>query len=710
MRWSSLLGDRLAKTSGYRPEIQALRAVAVLMVMLYHLWPTHLVGGFAGVDVFFVISGFLITQHLWNSAAAGRLSLSGFYARRVRRLAPASMFVLIAVLVATALIVPFGQWKAYTAEIIGSALLVQNWVLAHNSVDYLAADNTPSPVQHYWSLSVEEQFYLVWPLLILIVAVLLRRSAVRTRARATLGVLGVMFVGSLVFSVIYTHANPAPAYFVTPGRVWQFAAGGMLALATPAGLIGVRERSPAAARAAAVASWLGFGAIVAVAFLLNAHSVAYPSAWGLLPVIPTMIVIWAGSGDRVGWSPHRVYDLAPVQFLGTVSYPIYLWHWPLIVLTPYLVGDLHVRMKLAIGVVTIILSALTTLLIENPIRFSPALSARRLMAPIGAAGVSCLLIVAPSLVLASQASAKFAAQKVAVSQKIADGASCFGAHAMENKAQCDPVQGQVSEAAVSASGSDEPQPFRDKCIDPLTRHKGVYCDYGDTSKPPTVMLWGDSHAAAWGGAFDEAGKEGGIHVVVGSRQGCPATETAPIATVFRSISAKEQGDCDAHNQQMLDMVRNTKSIKMVVLASYSTDYVYGPNKKSPSYWSGTTKLIADLHALGVKIRLLGDVPLTGSDSAHRVDGPTCLAKNLDHPEKCANKRAVALNTRALRNAIAKSPVKNFVRVIDTSAEFCDATECPMLIGSVPVFFDASHITDTYSRTMGPWVLRHVLKT
>src|SRR5262249_55446701 len=156
-----------------------------------------------------------------------------------------------------------------------------------------------------------------------------------------------------------------------------------------------------------------------------------------------------------------------------------------------------------------------------------------------------------------------------------------------------------------------------------------------------------------------------------------------------AISAKEQGLCDAHNQQMLALIKSTRSIRTVVLASYSTDYIYGTDKSSPDYYSGTIKLIEDLHALGIKVKLLGDVPMTGPDVTHRVDIPDCLAKHLDSPDQCDNPRSLALATKSLRNAINRSAAKGDVTIIDTSSQFCDRTECYALIGGVPVFFDSS---------------------
>ncbi|MDQ5808759.1 MAG: acyltransferase, partial [Actinomycetota bacterium] len=216
-----------------RSEIQALRGIAVLLVVVFHLWPSALPGGFVGVDVFFVISGFLITGQLVREVdRTGRVSLAGFWARRARRILPAALVVLAACALLTKAAVPETQWDQFFGEIVASAAYVENWHLAEAAVDYQAADDAPSPVRHFWSLSVEEQFYLVWPLLIVAALLAGRRWIPWT--------LGAVTAASFAWSLHETAADPAAAYFVTPTRAWEFGVGGLLALlpltrrATPA--------------------------------------------------------------------------------------------------------------------------------------------------------------------------------------------------------------------------------------------------------------------------------------------------------------------------------------------------------------------------------------------------------------------------------------------------------------------------------------------
>src|SRR3954471_22483425 len=210
-----------------RPEIQALRAIAVGIVVVYHFWPELLPGGFVGVDVFFVISGFLITSQLLREVdRTGWISMSGFWARRARRILPPALFVLLFCAVATILFVPLNYWQQFFDELRASSTYGQNWHLAAAAVNYFSASDAPSPVQHFWSLSAEEQFYVVWPLMILLIAAVTRVRVMPAGRRSIGLVIGIVTFASLVYGIHRTAADPAAAYFVTPARGWEFGVGG----------------------------------------------------------------------------------------------------------------------------------------------------------------------------------------------------------------------------------------------------------------------------------------------------------------------------------------------------------------------------------------------------------------------------------------------------------------------------------------------------
>jgi peptidoglycan/LPS O-acetylase OafA/YrhL len=269
------------RDSGLRPEIQLLRAVAVLAVVFNHLEPGLLPGGYIGVDIFFVISGYLISAHLLRELdRSGRVRIVSFWGRRVRRLLPASLLVLFISAVVSLLVVPATQWQTVMRQNTASALYVQNWVLAHDAQDYFASADSPSPVTHYWSLSLEEQFYLVWPLLAFAAfAVGLRWG--RPKA-AVLAAFGVVVAGSLVYSIVETARVPSAAYFVTPARMWQLGLGGLLALVPAL----VHRRHAVAA--------VGWVALLASVWFLDEGS-AVPGWITLVPVLGTAGVIWSGN-------------------------------------------------------------------------------------------------------------------------------------------------------------------------------------------------------------------------------------------------------------------------------------------------------------------------------------------------------------------------------------------------------------------------------
>lgn len=217
----------------FRPDIEGMRAIAIGLVLVYHAGVRQLPGGFVGVDVFFVISGFLITSLLVRELeSTGRISLSRFYARRAKRLLPATGLVLVATAILTWWTVSAVDWRAFGMDIVSAALYIVNWRLADRSVDYLAEDVGASPVQHFWSLAVEEQFYIVWPLLIVALAWWLRRHGrLRLRPVLTAGILAVI-VPSLAYSVYLTANSPATAFFVTPTRLWELGIGALAAIGT----------------------------------------------------------------------------------------------------------------------------------------------------------------------------------------------------------------------------------------------------------------------------------------------------------------------------------------------------------------------------------------------------------------------------------------------------------------------------------------------
>ncbi|PWC05070.1 acyltransferase family protein [Agromyces badenianii] len=381
--------------STVRPEIQALRALAVGAVVLHHGWPAVAPAGYMGVDVFFVVSGFLITGLLLREAEArGRISLSSFYVRRARRILPAAVAVLAVVAALTLALVPQREWRAWFREIVASALYYENWQLAIDSQIPGRADLESTPVQHYWSLSVEEQFYLFWPLLLIVALWIAARSGVGSR-RVLLLVLGTVTAASFVHCVVLTALDSDLAYFSTLTRTWEFGVGGLLALLAAEPMRGRHRLRSAVSLAGLV--------LIAVPIVVFRSPELFPGVIVLVPVTGALAVIWAGMPAAV-WSPARLIALGPVQWMGDVSYSLYLWHWPIFMFTPYLTGmPSPPWLMVLLVVLSFLVAGLSKRLIEDPFR-TPAPGRRSHPALVlGGIAAAIALIVSAGVVAPSVA-------------------------------------------------------------------------------------------------------------------------------------------------------------------------------------------------------------------------------------------------------------------------------------------------------------------
>ena len=396
----------------FRPDIEGLRAVAVLGVVLFHAHVGLLRGGFVGVDVFFVVSGYLITGLLWRElSGSGRVSLAAFYGRRARRLLPASVLVIVVTAVASRHWLPPLQMPSVAKDGVASALYVANYRFAFAQTNYLNASAPPSPYQHYWSLGVEEQFYLLWPLLLIVASLAWRYGVYRGRYQrrhlsaggrpnrsTALGALAAITVASFFLSVWLTHANQPWAFFSLASRAWELGAGGVLALAAPQ----VKRLPP---QLAAALGWAGLGLILG-SFLVISTTTPFPGTAALAPVLGTVAVLAAGEVAAAHAGPVRLLGQRPMKMMGRISYSWYLWHWPFLILAPYAIGHaLNLPENLLVAALSGVVAAATFLLVETPVRDSRWLAAvpGRSLATGGALSVSgamvCLLVIAtlPSL-------------------------------------------------------------------------------------------------------------------------------------------------------------------------------------------------------------------------------------------------------------------------------------------------------------------------
>ncbi|MGQ0843782.1 MAG: acyltransferase family protein [Sporichthyaceae bacterium] len=348
----------------FRSDVQGLRALAVALVLWFHLWPHTLPGGFIGVDVFFVLSGFLITNQLLQRPPTGPSDLLVFWSRRIRRLLPAALVVVTTAMVAAKLLGPPDQARFGGIDGLVTILYLQNWNLAETSANPLTAAQVPPVVQHFWSLSVEEQFYVAWPVLLVGAVLLARRRGWGVLKSCGLTMAAVVTL-SLAFSIYYTERHPSQAYFATPTRIWELAAGGLLAA-----VLLHRSRNgcrdiPVWVRELAV--WAGFGVLVLTLITFD-KSRPFPGWIALAPVLGTMAIIAAGR-ER-GPNPNRVLGTRPGRYLGDLSYSIYLWHVPLIVLWPQVTGQpIRLGDGAVIAIASLVLAAATKRHVEDRFRY-----------------------------------------------------------------------------------------------------------------------------------------------------------------------------------------------------------------------------------------------------------------------------------------------------------------------------------------------------
>lgn len=646
--------------AGQRRDIQFLRAVAVGVVLVYHLWPGRFPGGFIGVDVFFVISGFLITAHLLRDASrSGRIALLSFWGRRALRLLPLATTVLIATAIAVAVWAPPSTWRPALEGVIASTFYVQNWSLASGAVDYLARDQAPIPTQHFWSLSVEEQFYLVWPLLLIaalaIAALIGRRSRTELVRPAWAIAIAVVGIASFAYSLWLTAVDPGVAYFSTLTRAWQFAAGAGLAFVPVLLREGARPRLRTAV--AASASWLGL-ALVLGGTLLLVEGTPFPGTAALIPVVGAALLLWSGTAP-VRFAPSTFGDVRLIERIGDLSYGIYLWHWPIIVLAPaVLARPLGSIDKVVIIIVSIALAELSKRTIEDPFRYGTIWhrSTARRFVP-GFSGMAVAV-----------ASALVAAAVLGISLYRSPGSTAA------------PSPTDPPAAVVPESVGDLRPSIPDRGVDFSLMYdcfdfdaSGPYrCDYGDAGASRSIAIVGDSHAAHWIPALVGAAESEGWRVSTFVGMNCDGLLAAPCAGGDEMLSQLEAGGFD-----------------LVLMGAF---------RGSSTPLAEVRRAVEALSALDAPLALLVDVP------THPRAAFECLDANfrdLAGALACTTPRAEALDAIPDRATLLGGELD--VDLVDLTDEFCDTALCRSIVGDVVVYQDSpsSHLTTTMSRALAP---------
>jgi peptidoglycan/LPS O-acetylase OafA/YrhL len=674
----------------FRPDIEGLRAVAVLLVVLYHAKVPGLTGGYLGVDVFFVISGFLITSVLLRELGrSGRISIPRFYARRFVRLLPAAAVVTLLTLVAAWWWLPATRFHSITADALFTTVYGLNYDLAARGADYLHASDAPSPLQHFWSLAVEEQFYLVWPLLLAVASLAWMGHASRASRRHGISrtsiamVLGVVIVGSLALSGWQTSVSAPWAYFGAHTRAWELGCGALVA-------VYATECARIPRRLAVIVGWLGLAAVIIPAFEYD-QSTPFPGYFALAPVGGAVAIIAVGCS-----APMTALRLPGLQSIGRLSYSWYLWHWPVLLIAPFALGAaLNLIQRLTFAALALGAAALTFALVEDPIRRRLALrsQARR--------GITLGLALSGTVAAVAIAGALLPPRPVAVGDRGGEVATTArGPDAARQLA--DLIAASAANTVLPSNltptlldaPTDNPRIYRDGC------HRETFdvdlklpCMYGDTTARNTIVIFGDSHAAHWFDALDTIAKQRKMRLAVLTKSSC----SAAAAAIFHPVLKREYAECDQWRESAWRYI-NTLAPSVVVMSSNgSGGNIVGtaPADQNRAWTQAWLTSIKQLRPSGAKIVLIADTPWLG------VNTPDCVSVHPRRLDACTRSPDQALLEPARRASVAAAATQLGVKVVDPVSWFCTTTTCPAVIGNALVYHDESHMTTSYSAALAP---------
>lgn len=688
----------------FRADIEGLRAIAVISVVVYHLHAAWLPGGFVGVDIFFVISGFLITSHLIRELEkTGRISLTKFYARRMIRLIPAATLVLFATVVAAFLFAPQITWRQIGIDVVGAAFYVVNWVFASRSIDYLAEDSVDSPVQHFWSLSVEEQYYFIWPLIIIVAALVAARRRVNLRTAVAIGG-GVVIVTSILWAVWMTINDDVTAYFSTPARLWELAIGAVLAAIYPA-----VERAGRVVRR--VGYYCGL-VMLGVSLIVITGEMNWPGIATALPTLGSALLIAFG-GVQSTWG-ERVVSTKPMVWVGGISYSMYLWHWPILIFAGYVWPNPSIKVLVACFVASLVFAWLSKVLVEDPVRRA-AWSRRRArnglflgvsLAVVSALGAGGLAAVADSNSMQAPADA------------VAEGAKVLGtdpSEVMTDLLISEPEW--VLPNPVEAT-NDVPQLYEDGCQQDQVSAEVLVCEYGQVDAPDEIIIVGDSKVNQWLPAFDKIGVENNLRITVMTKSACSFTN-APAR-----ISGAAYESCDEWNRNADDIIEERAPLALVTsMASSEASVPGGEQARRDALQEGLADKLKRTTDWTNHVIVLKDNP-------HPQDPVyECVLEAESGVAECAFDRSGATSASSgpiQEGAIAEvdgtilragspeargtNPSASRVTMLDMTDYICppQLDVCPAVIGNALVYRQGSHLTATYVETLteslGPPIL------
>jgi peptidoglycan/LPS O-acetylase OafA/YrhL len=640
--------------SSYLPDVEGLRGLAILLVVAYHASLPGVPGGYVGVDVFFVLSGYLIIGQLARELeSTGRIDLPAFYARRARRLLPAAGVVFVATLLVSYWMLPPHAAETSARAGIAAAFYFSNFYFAQRSTNYLA-DESGNPLLHTWSLSVEEQFYLVWPLafaLLVLVA-----PGIPARRRATW--LTVVFVlASFGWAVVQQRLDASWAFFSPLTRAWEFGVGGLVALGAR------RVASPS--RLLIVGGYAG-AASVLVASAMYGTRTSIPSWPALLPTLGTALVLW-GAGKNSSAAVGRWLGIAPLRWVGRASYSWYLWHWPVGVLTQYYLQRETVDVRIASAIASLVLAEATRRWIENPVRFHPVLVER------------------PRYVL-----------RLAVLMILATGLAGTAAESWASLAK------RRYRHTRMAQAEERPGIYHNGCFLDVEEVESPPCMSGDTSSSRTVVLFGDSHAAQWYPALRLAAHERGWKLVSLTKASCP------IAWTEGNWSRVREDACVQWRASAMQRILDAKPF-VVITSNYEGDVRWDDSdvgRYGASAWrDGLRRSLRILDSAQINTIVLRDTPRPG------FDVPACVSSlqrwKRSSPPLCAFDRTTPKSDAVARLLTEAAEGLYRVRIVDLTGAICPEPTCTPVRDDILIWRDRHHLTPAFSRHMSALLAREL---
>jgi len=681
-----------------RTDIEGLRAIAVLAVLLFHAGVPGVSGGYVGVDVFFVVSGFLITSLLVaEKTNTGTVSLGAFYARRARRILPVSALVAVATLIASWIWLEPLRLRSLSHDVLAVALFSSNFVFAHRGADYLQSALPPSPLQHYWSLAVEEQFYVVWPALVMLVCIGIGTRTLHN-IRLRVGITAAIAAGaSFVACMALMNSSQPWAFFSPHTRAFELAIGALVAV-IPLGV------SKAAIQMNAALAWCGLAGIITTVVMFS-ETTTFPGPWALAPVMATAFLL--RGGNATSWSPEIVLRLSPMQWLGSRSYSAYLWHWPILIIAAAVLDkELSVFEGLICLMISLALSEFSYRFVENPVRRNHNIAGVRALV----LALSLIAVVSGSAVLAQNNQPSLDGGVAATAPTlIAETSTTIDPNVSTTTVPTEPElpnEGAPVDAivqAMAATGlpsnitpklqqalSDMPTIYNNNCHASFSAVRPKNCVYGDATSSTVIGLYGDSHAAQWFPAFEKLAIKRNWKLISYTKRGCPP---ADIPT-YSKVLGKIYKECAPWRENVLkQMVAD--GVQTVFIAHF--DRLLSASTRVPMWqkeWRAALQLTVDaLTAKGITPVLMEDTPYPGQDV------PTCLSRHYTNVQLCN-----PIISSAYRDDIHQM-LQDFdaakVHVLWTRQWFCTEAGCPTVVGNILVYRDDNHMTVTFASFIAP---------